>query len=88
MSRNILSSGDVDEATTKIKTGEISQAKEVLKYGIPRRMLASTCKNKRDNVAYKRPGPINFLGESDEKDLAERDLAMQKQGLSLAHNPL
>ena len=86
--RNNYSSDDFDEAITNIKTGEISQAKEVLKYGIPRRMLASTCKNKRDNVAYKRPGPITFLGESEEKDLAERDLAMQKQGLSVGRETI
>ena len=49
--RKNYSSGDVDEAITKIQTGEISQAKAVREYGILRRTLARKCKNKRENVA-------------------------------------
>ena len=45
--KNNYSSGDVDEAITKIQTGEILQAKAVCKYGIPRQTLARKCKNKR-----------------------------------------
>ena len=37
--------GDVDVAITKIQTGEISQAKAVREYGIPRRMLAQKYRN-------------------------------------------
>ena len=49
-SRNNYSSGDVDEAITKIQTGEISQTKAVREYGIPCRMIAHKCNNKRENV--------------------------------------
>ena len=76
--RNNYSSGDVDEAITNIQKGEISQAKSVRKYGIPRQMLAQKCKNKREIVAEKRPGSLPVLREAAEKDLLQWALAMQK----------
>ena len=62
--RKNYSYGDVDEAITKIRTGEISQAKEVHEYGIPRRTLARKCRNKRENLAEKRLGSLPILVEA------------------------
>ena len=44
------SSGDVYKAIKKIKTGEISQAKSIHKYGILQKTLAIKCKKERDNL--------------------------------------
>ena len=81
--RKNYSSGDVDKSVTEIQTGDISQAKAVLKYGIPRQMLAHKCKNRRNNVAEKRPGSCPVLGEAAYKDLVRWALAMQKQCLQV-----
>ena len=67
--RNNYSSGDVDEDIKKIQTGEISQDKAVHEYGITRQTLARKYRNKRYNVADKRPGYLPVLGEETEKDL-------------------
>ena len=61
--------GDIDEVITNIQTGEISQAKAVHKYGIPRQTLAHQCKNKIENVADKIPGSLPLLEETAEKDI-------------------
>ena len=79
--RNNYSSGDVDEDIKKIQTGEISQDKAVHEYGITRQTLARKYRNKRYNVADKRPGYLPVLGEETEKDLVRWELAIQKQGL-------
>ena len=67
--RNNYSSSDVDKSITRIQTGEISQAKSIRKYGIPRQTLAQKCKNKRENVAEKSTGYFPVLGEATEKGL-------------------
>ena len=59
--RNNYSSGDADEATTNIQTGEISQAKAVRKYGIRLQTLAQKYRNKIENVAENRTGSISVL---------------------------
>ena len=79
--RKNYSSSDVDEAITKIQTGEISQAKAVCKYGIPRQTLVQKCRNKIENLTEKRPGSLPVLGESADKGLVQWTLYMQKQGL-------
>ena len=68
-SRNGYYSSDIDGAITKIQTGEISKAKALCKYGIPRQTLAGKCKNKRENVAEKSPVSLPVLGGSEEKYL-------------------
>ena len=60
--------GDAYKAITKIETGEISHMKEVRGHGILRQTMAQKCKNKRENVAEKRPGSLPVLGEAAEKD--------------------
>ena len=79
--RKNYSSDNADKAIKNIETGEISQAKAVREYGIPHRTLARKCKNKRENVAEKRPCTLPVLGEAAEKGLVQWALAMQKQGL-------
>ena len=69
--RDNYSSGDVDEAITKIQTGDISQEKAVHGYGIPRQMLAQKYNNKRDNVVYNKPVSLPVLVEALEKDLVQ-----------------
>ena len=46
-----------------------------------RRKLAHKCKNKKVNVAEKRPGSIPVLGEATYKALLQWVLAIHKQGL-------
>ena len=76
----IILSGDIDEAITKIKTGEISQEKYVREYSIPRQTLVIKSKKKIDNVSEKRPSPTGVLGEDAEKYLVQWSLVMQKHG--------
>ena len=59
--RNNYSSGDADEATTNIQTGEISQAKAVREYGIRLQTLARKYRNKLENVADNRTGFLPVL---------------------------
>ena len=84
--RKNYSSGDVDEAITNIRTGEISRAKAVKEYGIHSQTLVPKCKNRRDNVAEKRPGSLPVLGESADKDLVQWALFMKKQGLPVGQD--
>ena len=67
--------------TTKIQTGEISEAKDIRKCGIPRQSLAWKFKKKIDNVSENRLGPIPVLGEATDKDFVQWSLAMHKKGL-------
>ena len=76
--RRNYSSSHVSEYITNIQIGDNSQAKEVFKYSTPRQMLGRKCKNKRDNLAKKRPGPIHVLGEALETDLVQLSLAINK----------
>ena len=75
--RNNYSSGDVDEAITKIQTGGIPQEKSVHKYGISRQTIV------RKYVEEKRPGYLTVMGDTEEMDLVQWVLAMQKQGLQV-----
>ena len=77
----IILSGDIDEAITKIKIGDISQEKYVHEYIIPRQTLVIKSKKKIDNVSENRLGPIPVLGEATDKDFVQWSLAMHKKGL-------
>ena len=70
--RNNYSSGDVDEAITKIQT-----VKSVHKYGISRQTIVWKY------VEEKRPGYLTVMGDTEEMDLVQWVLAMQKQGLQV-----
>ena len=69
---------DIDEAISKVKTGEISQAKAVLDYRIPHQNLSIFCKNKIDNVIAKRPDLALALQAEADIDLVHWFLAIQK----------
>ena len=74
-------SSEVVTATTKIQTGEISQAQAVYDYGIPCQTLPRKYSKKRKILAEKNTAPITVLGEAAEKDLVQWALDIQTQGL-------
>ena len=76
--RKNYSSSDVDEDITKIQTGEISQAKDVCKYGILCQTLVRTFKNKTEKVSDNRTGPTPVVVNLTEKDLVQWSLFMKK----------
>ena len=81
--RTNCSYGEVDKSITNIKSGDISQAKTFLEYGVPCQTLARKCKKKIDNSEKKRPGLTPVLGEEAEKYFLQCALVMQKHGLPM-----